>query len=94
MIDYERNLVIDYNSDTEYQNTLLSLFSLNEFDESLIVEKIHEIYNEVRNIDEVKKEMEFAATLIGSEDEEMGLILLFSYENLPKIHKMLSKHLE
>lgn len=92
MDEYLLDIVIDYNSNEDYQNTLLSLFSMEEFNDTFIVEKIKKIFNSIKEIETFRTEMELAAATIGTDDLEMGFILLFSYDHLPKLHKMLSSH--
>ena len=88
---YNFNMVIDYNSNEEYQDTLLSLFGMEEYDNT-IMNKINIIYENIKTIPDFINKMEEGAALYGSDDLEMGLVMLFSYDKLPIFHKALSRY--
>ena len=86
------DLVINYESDNEYQQCLLDIFELEDYDEEIIGKKTVELYNKIITIPKFKDKLEYGAALLPTDDLEIGLIMLFSYYELPKFYKALQNH--
>jgi hypothetical protein len=87
MIKYD--LDIDYATDEEYQAAFLSLFDLKEYDEEIVRKGLSEIYQSIKDVPEFKKKMTDAAVLFMSEDPEIGLCVLFSYDHFKEFYQEL-----
>ena len=86
------DLVINYEDDNEYQQCLLDIFELEDYDEEVIGKKTTKLYEELFNIAKFKDKLEYGAALVPTEDLEIGLVMLFSYYELPKFYKDLQNH--
>lgn len=86
------DLVIDYESNEEYQDTVLSIFGLEDYDDEVISKKTTQLYEELHLIPKFKDKLEYGAALVPTEDLEIGLVMLFSYYELPKFYKALQNH--
>ena len=83
---------IKYKTDDEYRSTLLNYFSLSDYDEESIMEKIHLLFDKVKDIPVFQEKMRTATQSMGCEDLEMGLIILFSYDHFEELVCLLENH--
>jgi hypothetical protein len=90
---YPSTIDISYETDEEYQQAFLSLFDLKEWDGDIISKSLDELYLKIKDVPELKEKMKMAAGAILSEDMEMGLRILFSYDNFKEWHKTLNFNL-
>ena len=81
-------------NDSLYRNDVLNIFSLEEFDEQQINKCIHTIYEKIKNYDELKPILEKLASFFLSDDCELGLLLMFSYDYLEHAHPCMCELLE
>ena len=85
--DYIRNIL--------YREDLFNILDINDNDEFESFDVImKELYKKLFNCDELKECMRMVASLIISENEELGLCLLFSYDLLYITHICISEYLE
>ena len=81
-------------TDSLYRNDVLNIFRLEEFDEEKINNCIREIYEKVKNYDDLKPLLKKLATYFFSEDCELGILLMFSYDYLEYAHPCMCEFLE
>lgn len=81
-------------TDSLYRNDVLNIFRLEEFDEEKINNCIREIYEKVKNYDDLKPLLKKLATYFFSEDCELGMLLMFSYDYLEHTHQCICEFLE
>ena len=92
MVTYNVDFVCSYagSSDNDaYRDDLLDLLGLENFDDELINAKILAIAGDVSGSPELKPLLVKSAARLLSEDPEVGLMLLFSYDSLELIHRCL-----
>jgi hypothetical protein len=81
-------------TDTLYRNDILNIFNLEEFNEERINNCIHEIYKKIKNYDEIKPLMKNMASYFFSDDCELGILIMFSYDYLEYTHPCICEFLE
>ena len=81
-------------NDTLYRNDILNIFGIEEFNEKVINKCIHTIYEKIKNYDELKPILEKLASFFLSDDCELGLLLMFSYDYLQHAHPCMCELLE
>jgi len=81
-------------NDTLYRNDILNIFGIEEFDEQVINKCIHTIYEKIKNYDDLKPILEKLASFFLSDDCELGLLLMFSYDYLEHTHPCMCELLE
>lgn len=78
-----------------YREDLLNIFSIAENDDSDIFDEvISELYKQINNCIELSECMRLAAAKLISENEEMGLCILYSYDYMYLTHKCVTSYLE
>ena len=83
---------VEYDDDVGYRNSILSYMMIPEYDEQTIMEKTHQLFEKVKDIPEFQEKMRTAATSMGLEELEMGLIILFSYDHFAEFGILLNKY--
>jgi hypothetical protein len=76
----ENYSVVEYDNDIDYRTNLLKLFNLEEFDIDIINKIIHTLYVKHCDNEKIKVLMRGANTM--TDDNELGLMMLFSYDYL------------
>lgn len=76
------NTNTNYNTDEEYQSVYLNVFNLTTFDEIKINNEISNLKNKLITNNKFSNLFKKAAGLYISEDLELGLMILFSYDYL------------
>jgi hypothetical protein len=90
----------DYIRNTLYQEDYLNIFSINygeKFDlleYELISNAISNLYERIQDSDVLKMFMEKAAANLMSEDLQLGLCLLYSYDFMNLTHECVSEYLD
>ncbi len=84
----------DFIRDVLYREDLMHIFYIEEYDSSSDFVFIAELYNLLYKCDELRECMRLAAAKIISENEEMGLCILYSYDFMYLTHKCVSYYLE
>jgi hypothetical protein len=69
-----------------YKQDILSIFFLDEFDETQLNKSIHQLYEHIHHDDKLKSVSLKAAALVMSLDEEIGFLVLFSFDYLYATH--------
>ena len=78
-----------------YRQELLNILGIENYNELELNNAIHELYKKVKDSREIKECMkEISKQVIMDEDEELGLIFLYSYDFLFLTHKYISEYLE
>ena len=76
------NTLLEYKNNTEYQEVFLQIFELESYDNKIIEDKTKQLYNLLINVDIFKQLFKEAAATFLSEDLELGIGVLFSYDYL------------
>lgn len=77
-----------------YRQDLLNIFSLEEFDDSLINEKLAELFTQIKYYSVLDDCMTDMAKSINVNDPMIGLMLLFSFDYLHLFHPFICEYLE
>jgi hypothetical protein len=80
--------------DALYRQELLDILGMNEFNESEMNRSIHELYEQIKNNEELTNFMTKLAGRFLSEDLELGLMILFAYDYMYLTHICISEYLE
>jgi hypothetical protein len=84
----------DFIRDVLYREDLMHIFYIEEYDLSSDFVFIAELYNLLYKCHELRECMRLAAAKIISENEEMGLCILYSYDFMYLTHKCVCDYLE
>jgi hypothetical protein len=90
----------DYIRNTLYQEDYLNIFSINYGEKTdlleyeLISNAISNLYERIQDSDVLKMFMEKAAANLMSEDLQLGLCLLYSYDCMNLTHECVSEYLD
>ena len=80
---------ISYDDDEGYQIAVCKLFSMEEYDDETVSKVLDLIYFKTKDQPLFQVVYNQAASFMLSENQEIGLGVLFSYDNLPFFHQML-----
>jgi hypothetical protein len=80
---------ISYEDDEGYQAAVCTLFSMEEYDDDTVGTVLDFIYFKTKDHPLFQVVYNQAASFMLSENQEIGLGVLFSYDNLPLFHQML-----
>ena len=80
--------------DTLYRQELLNILGINEYNEKEMDLAIHKLYEKIKNCIELKDCMKKLAGYFMSEDDELGLMILFSYDYMYLTHICVCEYLE
>ena len=84
----------DFIRNTIYRQELLYILGMKDYNEDKINTAMNEIYNKAKENDELKKCMNKLAGQFIKADEELGLMLLFSYDYMYLTHICVSELFE
>ena len=79
---------------TIYRQELLNILEMNDYNEVDMNIAIHQLYNRVKDCDDLKKCMQKLAGHFMSDDEEFGLMIMFSYDYMYLTHICISEFIE
>ena len=85
---YDRNFECTYHiaenskQDDEYRSNLLKIFQLTEFNDEEINQEIHKLFLQIKESEFMVECMRKAASIMLSEDELIGVMVLFSFDFL------------
>ena len=78
-----------------YRQELLDILGIENYNETEMNNAIHELYNHVKDCKEIKECIkEISKQFMIANDDEFGLILLYSYDYLCITHICISEYLE
>ena len=77
-----------------YKQDILSIFVLDEFNETQLNIQIHQLYQDLNPNEELKSILKKAAALVMSTDEEIGFLALFSFDYLYVTHDCIKDFLK
>jgi len=80
---------ISYDDDEGYQSAVCKLFSMEKYDDNTVGKVLDLIYFNTKDQPLFQVVYNQAASFMLSENQEIGLGVLFSYDNLPLFHNML-----
>ena len=81
-------------TDILYKEDLLNIFGINDDDFDIFDSVMLELYEKISKCEEFKTCMKLAASKLMSENENMGLCILYSYDYMYLTHKCISEYLE
>lgn len=91
----------DYIRNTLYQEDYLNIFSINygeklDFNDDfqLLSKAIYNLYEKIQDSDVLKIFMQKAAANLMSDDLQLGLCILYSYDYMHLIHQCVSEYLD
>ena len=79
---------------TIYRQELLNILEMNDYNEIDMNRAIHQLYNTVKDCEDLKKCMQKLAGHFMSDDEEFGLMIMFCYDYMYLTHICVSEFLE
>ncbi len=83
-----------YVRDLLYKEDVLNIFSVDFNDDFDVFEQVMgDVYEKIKNCVPLKGYMKKLATALLSEDEQMGLVLMYSYDYMHISHKCVSEYL-
>jgi hypothetical protein len=78
-----------------YRQELLDILGIDKYNEIEMNNAIHDLYNRVKDCKEIKECMkEISKQFMFDNDDELGLILLYSYDYLFITHDCISNYLD
>lgn len=86
-IDFDYKYPFETHED--YQQCFLSVFGIQEFQENIIAKKTKELYEELKDNEDFVKLLKRMAGQMMSDDYEVGLFILFSFDYLHKFLEIL-----
>lgn len=84
--------MVSYSTDEEYQKVFLDFFKISEYDNDIVLSRVNKLYQEVKDIPEIREKMKIGASRINTDDLEMGLVMMFSYDYFGEFCKILENH--
>lgn len=91
----------DYIRNTLYQEDYLNIFAINNVDNiifdddfKLLSKAIHNLYEKIQDSDVLKIFMQKAAANLMSEDLQLGLCILYSFDYMYLMHECVSEYLD
>jgi hypothetical protein len=84
----------DFVRDAIYRQEFLNILGIEEFDDKLLDKSIHELYEKIKNCKDLRELMLKIAGRWLIEDEEIGLMMLYSFDFMYVTHKCVSEYLE
>ena len=74
-----------------YRNDILHIFNIDDFDETILNKKIPELYEMIKEDENLVNIMKkYSEEITGSIDEKIGLMIMFSYDYLHLTHPIIS----
>ena len=80
--------------DELYREDLLNIFIMNEYSDDIINLEIKNLHEKIKDYKPLKECILKAASIYLSDDEELGLVLLFSFDFLELTHICISEYIE
>lgn len=87
LTDYDKEFI----SDAVYRQEFLNILNLEDYDDKLVMERMHMIYNLVKDYKPFKECIDAAVKTFIYADDIAGLMILFSYYNMHLTHLCLSE---
>ena len=84
----------EFFQDALYRDELLHIFGIEDYNDKEINEAIHDLYEKIKDSHALKELMLKLASNFMSLDEELGLMILFSYDYMYLSHICISEFLE
>ena len=84
--------MISYSTDEEYREEILNFFKRDDYDEDVLAKHMNELYEKIKDIPIFREKMIDAAACFFSNDLEVGLSVLFSYDHFSGFHNLLDQH--
>lgn len=88
---YNFDLTIEYDNDEEYRQQILKVFNLSEYTDE-ITKGIDSVYEDIRENERFSQLLEKAANSMLSEDKELGMVILFSYDHFTAFHECIKEY--
>lgn len=81
-----------FESDEEYRNKFFDFFQITEYNDQIIMEKMSKLYEIIKDIPIFRERMQEGAKRIMTEDLEMGLVIMFSFDYFHDFCQLLENH--
>jgi hypothetical protein len=93
MYNYSINLtyldIDDNNQDTQYRKEYLNAFNIKQYDETIVMKTLNELYGKYKNNDQMKDLFKYRTNNIFSFNDEMFFTMCFAFETFYYFHKCL-----
>jgi len=80
--------------DVIYRQEFLDILGMEEYDDKKVSQSIHELYEKIKYQSDLKQCINKLGDTYFSEDKEIGLVLMFSYDYMYITHICISEYLE
>jgi hypothetical protein len=77
-----------------YREEFLNILGMEEYDDKKVSQSIHELYEKIKDQSYLKECITKVGDTYFSEDKEIGLMILFSYDYMYITHICISEYLE
>ena len=84
----------DFIRDAIYRQEILNILDLDHFDELEINKELDELYEKIKECEELKECALGVASRFLSNDPQLGLMILFSFDFMYITHKCVSEYLD
>ena len=78
--------------DDEYRREFLNFFNITEYNDEVIIEKVGKLYKMIKDIPIFQERMREGAKRAMTEDLEMGLVMMFSFDYFKDFCQLLENH--
>ena len=91
-INTEFSYTYPFETDEDYQHCFLSIFGIKDYDEKIIAEKTNALYKELKLEEGFTDLLLFLAGKMMSDDVDIGLYMLFSFDHIHDFLEMLRQN--
>lgn len=91
---YNYNMILNYKTfenDDQYQIQFCKLFNIQEYDDTIIMNSIDELFDKYKSNIYFKKLIQMAKQLFNTEDDNFAFVYLFSWDYLYDLHNCLNE---
>lgn len=81
-----------FETDEEYRNEFLNFFQITEYNNDVIMEKVSKLYDRIKDIHVFQERMREGANRAMTEDLELGLVMMFSFDYFKDFCQLLENH--
>lgn len=89
-MSYDCKVAVQYEDDEQYRECICSVFQMSEYDDENISTGLEYVFQLTQSNSALMEIYVLAAGKMMSEDPEIGLVILFSYDYFATFHKCLT----